>query len=260
MSGRREAQVLSDARLMGQTSYIYEAGCGVVIEGERTLADRRVAARRGRDPRRADARRRHPGPALRAASRAGSSGTPPGTRAASSRTCSGARSTWTRRTPCSPSTATTDLRFLDNGAISRPMAGIEVRARLPPGPGRRQQGEARWAATCAPGGTRPESASPSATRSRTSSRPRRSGASSSSPTAPSATRTSARRSPRFANVTVTEGSMGDGFYEAVVSTLRRAALVAAGRRGRAAHPRQQAVGERAARRRSGRAGGRRAGT
>jgi phosphoglycolate phosphatase len=36
MSGRREAQVASDARLMGQTSYIYEAGCGVVIEGERT--------------------------------------------------------------------------------------------------------------------------------------------------------------------------------------------------------------------------------
>ena len=37
MSGRREAQVNSDARLMGQTSYIYEAGCGVVIDLERTL-------------------------------------------------------------------------------------------------------------------------------------------------------------------------------------------------------------------------------
>ncbi len=36
MSGRREAQVLSDSRLMGQTSYIYEAGCGVVIDQERT--------------------------------------------------------------------------------------------------------------------------------------------------------------------------------------------------------------------------------
>lgn len=36
MSGRREAQVMSDARLMGQTSYIYEAGCGAVIDGERT--------------------------------------------------------------------------------------------------------------------------------------------------------------------------------------------------------------------------------
>jgi hydroxymethylpyrimidine pyrophosphatase-like HAD family hydrolase len=37
MSGRREAQVMSDARLIGQTSYIYEAGCGVVMDGERTL-------------------------------------------------------------------------------------------------------------------------------------------------------------------------------------------------------------------------------
>ena len=37
MSGRREAQVMADARLLAQTSYIYEAGCGVVIDGERTL-------------------------------------------------------------------------------------------------------------------------------------------------------------------------------------------------------------------------------
>ena len=37
MSGRREAQVFSDARLIGQTSYIYEAGCAMVIDGERTL-------------------------------------------------------------------------------------------------------------------------------------------------------------------------------------------------------------------------------
>jgi len=37
MSGRREPQVMSDARLIGQASYIYEAGCGVVIDGERTF-------------------------------------------------------------------------------------------------------------------------------------------------------------------------------------------------------------------------------
>lgn len=36
MSGRRESTVGSDARLMGQGSYIYEAGCGVMIDGERT--------------------------------------------------------------------------------------------------------------------------------------------------------------------------------------------------------------------------------
>jgi hydroxymethylpyrimidine pyrophosphatase-like HAD family hydrolase len=37
MSGRREAQVHEAARLMGQTSYIYEAGCAFSIEGETTL-------------------------------------------------------------------------------------------------------------------------------------------------------------------------------------------------------------------------------
>ena len=36
MSGRRESTVRSDARLIGQTSYIYEAGCAVMIDGERT--------------------------------------------------------------------------------------------------------------------------------------------------------------------------------------------------------------------------------
>jgi hypothetical protein len=36
MSGRREETVRSDARLIGQSSYIYEAGCGVMLDGERT--------------------------------------------------------------------------------------------------------------------------------------------------------------------------------------------------------------------------------
>jgi phosphoglycolate phosphatase len=37
MSGRREPQVREAARLMGQTSYIYEAGSAFAIEGETTL-------------------------------------------------------------------------------------------------------------------------------------------------------------------------------------------------------------------------------
>jgi phosphoglycolate phosphatase len=37
MSGRREPQVHEAARLMGQTSYIYEAGCAYAIDGETTL-------------------------------------------------------------------------------------------------------------------------------------------------------------------------------------------------------------------------------
>ena len=36
-SGRRETQVLEDARLIGQRAYIYEVGCGVVIDGEKTV-------------------------------------------------------------------------------------------------------------------------------------------------------------------------------------------------------------------------------
>ncbi len=36
-SGRREASVLEDATLIGSTSYIYEVGCAVVIDGEKTV-------------------------------------------------------------------------------------------------------------------------------------------------------------------------------------------------------------------------------
>ena len=34
MSGRRRAQVVEDARLLGQSSYIFEAGACVVLDGE----------------------------------------------------------------------------------------------------------------------------------------------------------------------------------------------------------------------------------
>ena len=37
MSGRRRAQVHEDARLIGQPSFIFEAGSGVVVDGEMTL-------------------------------------------------------------------------------------------------------------------------------------------------------------------------------------------------------------------------------
>src|SRR5215210_1676483 len=35
-SGRRRAQVMEDARLIGQTAYIFEVGCGLTIDGETT--------------------------------------------------------------------------------------------------------------------------------------------------------------------------------------------------------------------------------
>ena len=36
-SGRRRAQVMEDARLLGQTSYIFEVGAGLVVDGEVTF-------------------------------------------------------------------------------------------------------------------------------------------------------------------------------------------------------------------------------
>jgi HAD superfamily hydrolase (TIGR01484 family) len=36
-SGRRRAQVMEDARLLGQSSYIFEVGAGMVIDGEATF-------------------------------------------------------------------------------------------------------------------------------------------------------------------------------------------------------------------------------
>src|SRR3954471_906378 len=36
-SGRRKETVAANARLLGQTSYIYEVGAGMVIDGEETL-------------------------------------------------------------------------------------------------------------------------------------------------------------------------------------------------------------------------------
>src|SRR3954454_4984669 len=48
-SGRRQAQVMEDARLPAQSSYIYEMGCGVVIDGEELLlADPDLQPRDGR--------------------------------------------------------------------------------------------------------------------------------------------------------------------------------------------------------------------
>ena len=49
-SGRRKAQVMEDARLIGQGSYIYEVGSGVVVDGEEHLLCGAFAPRDGRTP------------------------------------------------------------------------------------------------------------------------------------------------------------------------------------------------------------------
>lgn len=46
-SGRRRAQVMEDARLLGQSSYIFEVGAGMVIDGEATFLSGEFAPREG---------------------------------------------------------------------------------------------------------------------------------------------------------------------------------------------------------------------
>jgi phosphoglycolate phosphatase len=46
-SGRRRAQVMEDARLLGQTSYIFEVGTGMVIDGELTFLTGDLQPREG---------------------------------------------------------------------------------------------------------------------------------------------------------------------------------------------------------------------
>jgi hydroxymethylpyrimidine pyrophosphatase-like HAD family hydrolase len=47
-SGRRRAQVMEDARLLGQTSYIFEVGSGMMIDGELTFLTGPLQPRDGR--------------------------------------------------------------------------------------------------------------------------------------------------------------------------------------------------------------------
>jgi phosphoglycolate phosphatase len=48
-SGRRKAQVMEDARLIGQTAYIYEVGSGLVIDGEETFLTGEFQPRDGKN-------------------------------------------------------------------------------------------------------------------------------------------------------------------------------------------------------------------
>ena len=46
-SGRRRAQVMEDARLLGQTSYIFEVGAAMVVDGETTFLTGELEPREG---------------------------------------------------------------------------------------------------------------------------------------------------------------------------------------------------------------------
>jgi phosphoglycolate phosphatase len=47
-SGRRKTQVMEDARLIGQSAYIYEVGSGLVIDGEETFLTGELQPRDGK--------------------------------------------------------------------------------------------------------------------------------------------------------------------------------------------------------------------
>ena len=211
---------MEDARLIGSTSYIYEAGCAVVIDGERTVLDRRSRA-----PTRA-------GPL---AETMVDRGIPdelfehfagrlewhsPWHRERELSLLFRGKVDVDEANGCSPSDGHDGLRLIDNGAIVAPMDG-DRRAgpRLPPGPGGGQQGERRRLPHA-----RPRLRARGVHRDRRLGRgPRRrrgrSAASSSPPTARSATRACARRSPAGPTSRSPRARMGDGVYEAVVSTL-----------------------------------------
>lgn len=218
MSGRKEAQVMADARLLGQTSYIYEAGCAVMIDGERTL--------------------------LTGSWQPNEKGTPAeqllaaGVADALFERFAG-RLEWHEpwhhgrefsllmrgKVDVDEANALIrelgydDLRFLDNGAIGRRMEGVEGRAHayhLVPGGASKAGGvefhrRARGYAPeeCIAIGDSIEDLEAAASVGRFFC----------VANGPANDENLRAALPRFPNATVTEGAMGDGFYEAVVSSL-----------------------------------------
>ena len=218
MSGRKEAQVMADARMLGQTSYIYEAGCAMVIDGERTLltgewqpGERGTPAQQMLDagipdllfdrfaPRLEWHAPWHTGRELSLLMRG--------------------RVDVEEANALIREAGHQDLRFLDNGAIGRRMDAIEGRAHayhLVPGGASKAKGveahrRARGYAPeeCIAIGDSIEDREASASVGRFF-------VVANGPAHDDALREALSR---FPSATVTEGAMGDGFYEAVVSTL-----------------------------------------
>ena len=218
MSGRRESTVRSDARLMGHGSYIYEAGCGVMIEGERTYLTGDWTPDENGTP----------------AEKLVDTGVPEilfehfeGKLEWHTPWHTGRELSLLMRGEVDVATANEliareghdDLRFLDNGAINRPMDGIEGPAHayhLVPGGASKAKGVAFHmrvrgyaAAECIAIGDSIEDLEAAASVGRYF-------CVANGPEGDDALREALSR---FANATVTEGAMGEGFYEAVVSTL-----------------------------------------
>lgn len=217
MSGRREAQVLGDSRLIGQTAYIYEAGSAVMIDRERTLLTGEW----------------HPREDATVADQIIASGVPealferfggelewhePWHVGREFSLLMRGRADVTIANEICAELGHRSLRFLDNGRISRPVPGLGGPAHayhLVPGPASKAAGvelhrRARGydAAECISIGDSIEDAESAAAVGRFY-------------CVANGNEDEGMRAAlaRFPNTTVTEGSMGDGFYEAVVGSL-----------------------------------------
>ncbi|HYU61381.1 MAG TPA: HAD hydrolase family protein [Solirubrobacterales bacterium] len=216
-SGRREPQVMEDARLIGQSAYIYEAGCAVMVDGERTLlvgdldhSEENTIAQQMLDAGLPDLLfERFPGRL--------EYHTPWHTDRVYSHLFRGLIDV-EEANSLLVENGHDELRLLDNGAIGRPMEGLEITHvyHLVP----RAASKARAAEIhmrvrgyeredCIAVGDSLEDLDVAAVVERffvPANGPERDPA-------------LAEAISRLDNVTVTEGRMGDGFYEAVVSTL-----------------------------------------
>ena len=218
MSGRREDTVRSDARLLGQSSYIYEAGCAVMIDGERTYLTGDWKIDEDGTP----------------AERMLAAGIPEllferfeGRLEWHAPWHTGRRLSLLMRGKVDVAAANElleqsghlDLRFLDNGAIGRRMEGIEgLTHAYHLVPGGASKGKA-VAFHLRARGYDPESCiavGDSIEDLEAAAAVGRFFVVANGPERDEALREAL---PRFANATVTDGAMGEGFYEAVVSSL-----------------------------------------
>jgi hydroxymethylpyrimidine pyrophosphatase-like HAD family hydrolase len=217
-SGRREPQVLEDARLIGQTAYIYEAGCAVKIDGEETVLIGEFEPDEGRTVYETIVDRGVPDLLFDAFAPRLEYHAPWHTMRQHSHLFRG-KIDVAEANAILEREGHAGIKLIDNGAIVRQMDGVEGRAHayhlMPSGASKaaavsfHQRARGYAPEDCIAIGDSVEDVSVAAVVGRFF------------VPANGPERDAGLREiiPTFDNVTVTEGSMGDGVYEAIVSTL-----------------------------------------
>ena len=151
-SGRRQSSVFEGARLIGAPAYVFELGCGLVIDGElEWLTDGVVPSAAARVDLRADRGARARRRCCWSGSRGGSSTTRRGRRARGLAPVPGSRRPARRRSELLDAAGLGWLRLRRQRRRARARradGGAAARARLPPDPGRGVEGDARSRGTC----------------------------------------------------------------------------------------------------------------